>query len=122
MKKDFKKDLTKRRDDSPLRWIVNVHHTITHDERIRYLWYENEKMYGELLTAKLFNSIARLKFKANRKVFTNLAEYKAIKQCFELWEHVLEEEDRIQLLGLENWRHTKDSSYYVFGDVEELEK
>ena len=108
MKKDFKRDLTKKRDDSPLRWPANVHLTTTHDERIRWLWYENEKMYGELLTAKLLDAIARLKYKANRKVFTNLEEYKAMKLAFELWDHVLEEEDRIIGLGLENWRHTKD--------------
>ena len=122
MKKVFKKDLTKKRDDGPLRWVANVHHTTTHDERIRWLLYENEKMYGELLTAKLFNAVASLKFKANRKVFTNLSEYKAIKQCTELWEHVLEEEGRCQRLHLENWRHTKDSSYYFFGDEEESKK
>ena len=38
----------KRRDDSPLRWPATVHHTTTHDERIRWLWYENSKMYEEL--------------------------------------------------------------------------
>ena len=122
MKKDFKKDLSKRRDDSPLRWPANVHHTTNHDERIRWLLYENEKMYGELLTAKLLNAVVSLKFKANRKVFTNLAEYKAVKQCMELWEQVLEEENSCQRLALENWRHTKDSSYYFFGDEEESEK
>ena len=61
-KKDFKKELTKRRDDSPLRWIANVHHTTTHNERIRWLLYENRHMYGELITAKLFKGIAELKY------------------------------------------------------------
>ena len=118
MKKDFEKDLTERRNDSPLRWIANVHHTTTHNERIRWLLYENEKMYEEVLTAKLLNAVAQLKYKANRKVFTNLQEYKAMKKAFELWEQVLEEKDRIMRLGLDNWRHTKDSSYYFFGDEE----
>ena len=45
--KDFEKDTTKRRNDSPLRWIANAHHTTTHNERIRWLLYENEKMYDK---------------------------------------------------------------------------
>ena len=48
MKKDFERNPNKRRDDSPLRWPANVHHTTTHNERIRWLWYENSKMYEEL--------------------------------------------------------------------------
>ena len=65
IKKDFKRDPTKKRDDGPLRWPANVHHTTTHDERIRWLWYENEKIYGELLTAKLLYAIALINRKAN---------------------------------------------------------
>ena len=118
IKKDFKRDPTKKRDDGPLRWPANVHHTTTHDERIRWLWYENEKMYGELLTAKLLYAIALINRKANHNVFTNLQEYKDKKLAFELWDHVLEEKERITCLGLDNWRHTKDSSYYFFGDEE----
>ena len=108
MKKDFKRNPTKKRDDSPLRWPANVHHTTTHDERIRWLWYENEKMYGELLTAKLLHAIALINRKANHNVFTNLQEYKDKKLAFELWDHVLEEERRIMSLWLDNFRHTKD--------------
>ena len=66
-----------------------------------------------------------------RELFSHNWKHGKDKQLGMMWRdsiivsaftHVLEEEDRIQLLGLENWRHTKDSSYYVFGDVEELEK
>ena len=121
MKKDFEKDLTERRNDSPLRWIANVHHTTTHNERIRWLLYENRHMYSEIITAKLFKGIAELKYKGKRKVFTNLKEYKAIKEAFALWQPALEEEERILDLELQNWRHTKDSSYYFFGDEEESE-
>ena len=96
MKKDFKRNPTKKRDDSPLRWPPNVHHTTTH------------KMYEELLTANLLYVIALINRKANRNVFTNLQEYKDKKLAFELWDHVLEEERRIMSLWLDNFRHTKD--------------
>ena len=108
IKKDFKRDPTKKRDDGPLRWPANVHHTTTHDERIRWLWYENEKIYGELLTAKLLYAIALINRKANHNVFTNLQEYKDKKLAFDLWDYVLEEERRVMGLWLDNFRHTKD--------------
>tara|TARA_Y100000590_G_C14854369_1_gene688893 strand:+ start:135 stop:464 length:330 start_codon:yes stop_codon:yes gene_type:complete len=108
MKKDFKKDLSKRRNDSPLRWPATVHHTTTHDERIRWLLYENERIYGDLITAKLFVAIAQLKYISNRKSATNLQEYKAIKLAFKLWHQALQEEREIKDLWLDNYRHTKD--------------
>ena len=108
MKEDFKRNPNKNRDDSPLRWPATVHHTTTHNERIRWLWYENWKMYEELLTAKLLYAIALINRKANHNVFTNLQEYKDKRLALELWDHVLEEERRITSLWLDNYRHTKD--------------
>ena len=108
LKEDFKRNPNKKRDDSPLRWPANVHHTTTHNERIRWLWYENSKIYEELLTAKLLYAIALINRKANHNVFTNLQEYKDKKHALELWDHVLEEERRITDLWLDNYRHTKD--------------
>ena len=108
MKEDFKRNPNKNRDDSPLRWPATVHHTTTHNERIRWLWYENSKMYEELLTAKLLYAIALINRKGNHNVFTNLQEYKDKKLALELWDHVLEEERRITRLWLDNFRHTKD--------------
>ena len=87
--------------NSILRWPVNAleaHTKGTHEERISWLLNENEFMYKEIMTAKIFDTIARLKFKANRRDYTDLAEYKALKELFPLWEEVLDEDNRI--LGL----------------------
>ena len=104
MKEDFKKDLNKKRDDSPLRWRATVHCSTTHKERIHWLRFENEHMFGDLLTAKLFVDIATLKYIGKRKVFTNLEEYKAIKEAEEMWQYCLDEKQRISDVGLEEWR------------------
>lgn len=124
MKRDFKKDLTKKRDDSPLRWISTVHCNTTHDQRVRWLLMENRRMYSEIITADLFLAIARLKHTGKQKVSTNLKEFKAIKEAEELWKSCLEEENKIMDLELQNWRHTeryqKDTELY-FGVGEEEE-
>ena len=104
MKEDFKKDLNKKRDDSPLRWPATVYCNTTHKDRISWLRFENEYMFGDLLTAKLFVDIVTLKYNAQRKVFTNLEEYKAIKKAEEMWQYCLDEQQRISDLGLEEWR------------------
>jgi hypothetical protein len=64
-------------------------------------------MYKEHLTASLFLSIARLKHAGNRKVSTNLKEYKAIKEAEELWKECLEMESAIWALERENWELTQ---------------
>ena len=104
MKEDFKKDLNKKRDDSPLRWRATVYCNTTHKDRISWLRFENEYMFGDLLTAKLFVDIVTLKYNAKRKVFTNLEEYKAIRKAEEMWQYCLDEQQRISDLGLEEWR------------------
>ena len=104
MKKDFEKDLNKKRDDSPLRWPATVHCSTTHKERIHWLRFENEYMFGDLLTAKLFVDIATSKYTGKRKVFTSLEEYKVIKEAEEMWQFCLDEKQRISDVGLEEWR------------------
>ena len=101
----------KERGNSILRWTVNAleaHTKGTHEERIRWLLDENEFMYKEIMTAKIFDTIARLKFKANRRDYTDLAEYKAIKELFPLWEEVLDEDNRILDLKIGLWDRMKE--------------
>ena len=107
MKKDFEKDLNKKRDDSPLRWRATVHCSTTHKERIHWLRFENEYMFGDLLTAKLFVNIATLKYNSKEKVFTNLKEYKAIKEAEEMWQYCLEEKQRIWDIERKEWQEEK---------------
>ncbi len=65
-------------------------------------------MFGDLLTAKLFVDIATLKYNAKRKVFTNLEEYKARREAEEMWQHCLDEKQRISDVGLEEWRKEQE--------------
>ena len=123
--RDFKIDKTKKRDDSPVRSIPTVHSHHTHDQRIRWLLWENRDMYKEHLTASLFLSIARLKHAGNRKVSTNLKEHKAIKEAEGLWKECLEMESITWDLERKNWeqteRYQKGTEPY-FGFFEENEE
>jgi len=121
--RDFKIDKTKKRNDSPVRSIPTVHSHHTHDQRIRWLLWENRDMYKEHLTASLFLSIARLKHAGNQKVSTNLKEHKAIKEAERLWKECLEMESAIYALQRENWEQTQKyqkgtEPYYGFFEDE----
>ena len=105
--RDFKIDKTKKRDDSNVRSIPTVHSHHTHDQRIRWLLWENRDMYANHLTASFFVSIAKLKYNGKRKVSINLKEHKAIKEAETLWKECLEMADVVWDLELENWKQTE---------------
>ena len=105
--RDFEIDKTKKRDDSNVRSIPTVHSHHTHDQRIRWLLWENRDMYKEHLTASLFLSIARLKHAGNRKVSINLKEHKAIKEAEALWKECRAMERTTRELERKNWEQTE---------------
>ena len=84
MKEDFKRNPNKKRDDSPLRWPATVHHTTTHDERIRWLWYENSKMYEELLITG--DQLAT----KNPKIFKSMESFPKLEEIELLIEQIKE--------------------------------
>ena len=84
MKEDFKRNPNKKRDDSPLRWPANVHHTTTHNERIRWLWYENWKMYEELLITG--DQLAT----KNPKIFKSMESFPKLEEIELLIEQIKE--------------------------------
>ena len=83
--KTLKKDPSKTREDSPLRYPMNVHMTDTHERRIDWLQYENSQICREYLSAQLLYAIALLKRKQKSKEHINLKEYKALNQALTLW-------------------------------------
>ena len=103
IKKDFKRDDTKKRDDSPLRFEATVHCFDWHEGRISFLRHENEYMFQDLITAKLFLAIATIKRNSKNKAFTDLAEYQAVKEATQLWQYCLDEEEASIKKGMEEW-------------------
>ena len=79
--KTLKKDSSKIREDSPLRYPM----TDTHERRIDWLQYENSQICREYLSAQLLYAIALLKRKQKSKKHINLKEYKALNQALDLW-------------------------------------
>ena len=65
--KTLKKDPSKNREDSPLRYPMNVHMADTHERRIDWLQYENSQICREYLSAQLLYAIALLKRKQKSK-------------------------------------------------------
>ena len=117
--KTLKKDPSKTREDSPLRYPMNVHMTDTHERRIDWLQYENSQICKEYLSAKLLHSIALLKRRQKSKEQINLKEYKALKEALELWK----ETDFYGEHYFDLWIKSLDNSfkYHYVGD-EELEE
>ena len=60
--KDFERDDSVKRHhhpDSPLRFPMHAKWAQTHEERIQWLYYENEVILKEYLSAKLLYDIAK---------------------------------------------------------------
>ena len=90
--KDFERDDTVRRHDnpdSPLRFPMHAQWAETHEERIRWLYYENQVILEEYISAKLLYDIAKVRFqeKDNKHSFR---EHKVTKEGLKLWQEVSE--------------------------------
>ena len=116
--KTLKKDPSKVREDSPLRYPMNVHMADTHERRIDWLQYENSQICREYLSAQLLYAIALLKRKQKSKEHINLKEYKALNQALDLWK----ETDLCGEYYHDLWIKALDDSfkYHYVGD-EDLE-
>ena len=120
--KDFKRDDSlKRHDnpDSPLRFPMHAKWAQTHEERIHWLYYENEVILKEYLSAKLLYDIAKVRFQ-EKGSGTSLREYKVSREALTLWDEVnatAEECHRKYMQALEVFF----DKYHVAGVNEEWE-
>ena len=90
--KDFERDDSiKRHDnpDSPLRFPMHAKWAQTHEERIQWLYYENEVILKEYLSAKLLYDIAKVRFQ-EKGYGISLREYKIRRDALTLWKEVNE--------------------------------
>ena len=118
--KDFERDdSVKRHDnpDSPLRFPMHVQWAETHEERINWLYYENEVILKEYLSAKLLYDIAKVRFQEKGKG-TSLREYKVTREALALWEEVNETAEDNHLKYMESVREWLEK-YHVAGKDEE---
>ena len=88
--KDFERDESVKRHvnpDSPLRFPMHALWAETHEERIRWLYYENLVILEEYISAILLYDIAKVKFqeKDNKHSFR---EHKVTKEGVKLWQEV----------------------------------
>ena len=72
--------------DSPLRFLMHVGWTETHEERILWLQYENLKIAEEYLSARLLYKIAKARCQEKDQRSTSLRRYKITKTALEVWE------------------------------------
>ena len=120
--KDFERDdSVKRYDnpDSPLRFPMHVQWAETHEERINWLYYENEVILKEYLSAKLLYNIAKVRLQEKGKG-TSLREYKVTREALEIWDEANEtakENHHKYRVSLREWL----DKYHVIGRDEEWE-
>ena len=118
--KDFERDdSVKRHDnpDSPLRFPMHAQWTETHEERIHWLYYENEVILKEYLSAKLLYEIAKVRFQ-EKGIGSSLREYKVTKEALALWDEVNETAEDNHLKYMESVREWLEK-YHVIGRDEE---
>ena len=100
---DFPKELTKKREDSSLRWPANVYHTTTHNDRISWLLFENKALF-ENLGISLFVKIATLKYTLKRKNHVSTKEQEELQRALFLWKDIINHEDYMTELELSHWK------------------